>query len=709
MTLSGANTYGGTTTVAGGTLSATSASALGTPASGTTVANGATLEIGNVAIGAEAVTLNGTGVGGAGALTGTGTASLSGAVGIASASRIGVAGGNSLSLNGVIEGPGALEILGGGTVTLGSTVGAATALASISGAAGTTLAINGGLVRTTGNQIYGGAVTTGGATTLRTTGGGDVTAGGAVNATAGTLTLDTGAGNVSLANAANDFGTVAITSGNNVTLVDGNALNLGASNVGNNLSVTTGGAITQSGPLDVIGTSSFSAGANPITLTDPSNDFTGAVSFLNTGANNVAVTALNDLTLGASTVGGTLTATACCSIILSGSLTADGAGDSIVLSAGANFDNSGGFALNPGAGRFLVWSTDPAADNRGGLSYNFKQYNATYGVTTVAGTGNGFLYTIAPVITPSLTGTVSKTYDGTTTATLAAGNYSISGAIDSDVVVLNNPASGSYDTRNVGVGKNVSVSGIAIASASDGAATVYGYQLGSSTANANIGTITQRAITVSSQSGQSKTYGADDPNSAKTAYSVTSGTLVGGDTLSGNMGRVAVELVGNYSFTTGTTTVSDGFSGGNYAITFNGATNPFQISSAALTGTIANQRKTYGQNDPALAGIAVNLGGLVNRTVVDINGNNTPINDTGNVSTTLSSLTRTAGELVSGSPYNITAGTFNALTGSAADNYNAPTVTGSPTLTISPALLTGTIANQTKVYRATTRSSAALR
>ena len=99
--------------------------------------------------------------------------------------------------------------------------------------------------------------------------------------------------------------------------------------------------------------------------------------------------------------------------------------------------------MNPGAGRFLVWSTDPAADNRGGLAYNFKQYNATYGVTSVAGTGNGFLYTVAPTITPSLTGTVSKTYDGTTAATLAAGNYSVSGAIDSDVVVLNNPVSGS--------------------------------------------------------------------------------------------------------------------------------------------------------------------------------------------------------------------------------------------------------------------------
>ena len=133
---------------------------------------------------------------------------------------------------------------------------------------------------------------------------------------------------------------------------------------------------------------------------------------------------------------------------------------------------------------------------------------------------------------------------------MTAGNYSFSGAIDGDVVTLNNPASGTYVDRNVGTSKNVSASGIAIASAVDGGATVYGYQI-IPTANANIGTITQRAITVSSQTGQAKTYGADDPNSAKTAYSVTSGTLVGGDTLTGNMGRVVGESVGNYSFTTG--------------------------------------------------------------------------------------------------------------------------------------------------------------
>src|SRR5258705_11628162 len=83
---------------------------------------------------------------------------------------------------------------------------------------------------------------------------------------------------------------------------------------------------------------------------------------------------------------------------------------------------------------------------------------------------------------------------------------------------------------------------------------------------------------------------------------------------------------------------------------------------------MANQTKGYGQDDPSLAGIAVNLGGVVsNPAIVTWNGT-VAINDTGNVSTTLASLTRAAGEVVSGSPYSITSGTLNALTGTAAGN-----------------------------------------
>ena len=70
LTLSGANTYDGTTTISAGVLRATSSTALGSTAAGTTVASGAALELsGGIAIGAEAITsLDGSGVGNRGAI-----------------------------------------------------------------------------------------------------------------------------------------------------------------------------------------------------------------------------------------------------------------------------------------------------------------------------------------------------------------------------------------------------------------------------------------------------------------------------------------------------------------------------------------------------------------------------------------------------------------------------------------------------------------
>ena len=52
-------------------------------------------------------------------------------------------------------------------------------------------------------------------------------------------------------NNANDFSTVSVVSGNNVTLNDVNALDLGASTISGGLTVTTNGAITDSGNLTV--------------------------------------------------------------------------------------------------------------------------------------------------------------------------------------------------------------------------------------------------------------------------------------------------------------------------------------------------------------------------------------------------------------------------------------------------------------------------
>lgn len=81
MVLSGANTYTGTTFINAGTLTAQNNLALGTAAGGTTVASGAALNLGGslaanaLNLGAEVVTVIGTGVGGTGALLNTGSAS----------------------------------------------------------------------------------------------------------------------------------------------------------------------------------------------------------------------------------------------------------------------------------------------------------------------------------------------------------------------------------------------------------------------------------------------------------------------------------------------------------------------------------------------------------------------------------------------------------------------------------------------------------
>ena len=82
------------------------------------------------------------------------------------------------------------------------------------------------------------------------------------------------------------------------------------------------------------------------------------------------------------------------------------------------------------------------------------------------------------------------------------------------------------------------------------------------------------------------------------------------------------------------------------------------ITTAPVTATIATpgQTKVYGTNDPALPGLT--LAGVVNTTVTDWNGTPTLLNDTGNVTQTLASLARNAGETVTapGPTYAITSG-----------------------------------------------------
>src|SRR5205085_875157 len=94
-------------------------------AGGTTVAGGAELDLaGGINIGAEALTLNGTGAGGGGALRSAGsTNTFGGNIVAATSSTISTAGGTTLNLGGSLNKNGVtLTLTGGGTINVNGAI-----------------------------------------------------------------------------------------------------------------------------------------------------------------------------------------------------------------------------------------------------------------------------------------------------------------------------------------------------------------------------------------------------------------------------------------------------------------------------------------------------------------------------------------------------------------------------------------------------------
>src|SRR5439155_682394 len=101
-----------------------------------------------------------------------------------------------------------------------------------------------------------------------------------------------------------------------------------------------------------------------------------------------------------------------------------------------------------------------------------------------------------------------------------------------------------------------------------------------------------RPITVTPDSNQFKNYG--DPDPALT-YTITSGSLVTGDSFSGALARDPGNNVGLYNITQGTLAL-----GANYNLTFTTGVK-FEIKKRPLQVTAdAGQFKNYGDSDPTL-------------------------------------------------------------------------------------------------------------
>ncbi|MBF9015533.1 S-layer family protein, partial [Oceanispirochaeta sp. M2] len=161
-----------------------------------------------------------------------------------------------------------------------------------------------------GTSCFAGAgIRTDGTVTL--SGVGALTQSGEVIADTGATTLTFGAGNnISLNDANNDFTTLSVVSGNDVILQDTNAIDLGASGISGILSLTAGGAVTDSGTVTVANNTTINAGVNNITLDDDGAPYTNNFGTLFLTGGNVEVNEGFAMAFGLSPIGGSLIARA---------------------------------------------------------------------------------------------------------------------------------------------------------------------------------------------------------------------------------------------------------------------------------------------------------------------------------------------------------------------------------------------------------------
>ncbi|MHB8107950.1 MAG: beta strand repeat-containing protein, partial [Candidatus Cryosericum sp.] len=312
-------------------------------------------------------------------------------------------------------------------------------------------------------------------------------------------------------------------------------------------------------------------------------------------------------------------------------------------------------------------------DGNSGLNYTTTLLGNTTGTITKAN--------LTLSLTAGLTGAVSKTYDGTNAATLAADNYSLSGIVPNDTVTLNNPTFGTYDTKDVGTGKMVTVTGLTISGGTDAA----NYSLASDTLNGAIGIITPYPVSMTG----SRTY---DGTKDVAAGIFTLGTLVSGENLTiAGTGTMADKSTG-----AGKTVNVSGLSLGNGSVglasnyTFSGGTQTANISKAPLTITAATNTKTYDggltadskptvagiQSGDTVTGLAENYADRNAATSKTLNVSAYTINDGNNGNNyTVSTIADTTG-VISKAPLTITAAT-NAKTYDGGLTADAkPTVAG---------------------------------
>jgi len=307
----------------------------------------------------------------------------------------------------------------------------------------------------------------------------------------------------------------------------------------------------------------------------------------------------------------------------------------------------------------------PASATAYAVSYSFTA-NANF---NAASDTSHTLTVNKRTLTVTATG-VNRVYDGTTAATVTLSDNRVNG----DALTITDIAS--FADKNVGTGKAVSVTGIAIT----GGAAAGDYTLASTTASTTAN-ITARALTVSA-TGVNRVYNATNVGTV-----TLSDNRVAGDALTLAYGSAvfADKNVGNGKTVSVSGINITGADAGNY--TWNAtASTTANITPFALTVTATGQNKVYDAGVNAAVALGDNRFAGDSLTVTD-------------ATATFADKNVANGKTVSVSGINVT--------GTDAGNYTWNT-TASTTANITPFALVVSATGQNKVYDGTPWASATL-
>ncbi|WP_258001196.1 YDG domain-containing protein [Janthinobacterium sp. ROICE36] len=292
---------------------------------------------------------------------------------------------------------------------------------------------------------------------------------------------------------------------------------------------------------------------------------------------------------------------------------------------------------------------------------------------------------ITPATISSISGILagSKVYDGLTGAALDTSAAVLAGKIGSDALTLS--GTGTFDNKNAGTGKTVSISGLFLGGADAGNYILAG------TTGSTLADITAKALTITGVTTSNRMY--DGTLNAALSGGTLSG-LVGGETLglSSLSGVFADKNVGTgKSVSLSGATLIDGTGlASNYTVS-NPGTLTADISKASISSVtnITANSKVYDANTKA----TINAGGATFNGM--FSGD----------SLSLSATTATFADKNVGSGKTVAVSGI-ALAGTDAGNYNLTLSTGSGSGDITPKALTITgMSAVNKVYDGNTKAS----